>query len=140
MNYILSILTGALTAIMILLNGLVGNSTGIYTSSVIIHLIGLVGIIIVLFATKSKLNGLKKVPFYLYTGGLVGILTVLFNNVSFAGLGVSLIIALSLLGQSIASLVIDHFGYFNVPVNRFNKKKLIGLSIISAGILLMILS
>ena len=56
------------------------------------------------------------------------------------GLGVSLTVSLSLLGQLITSLVIDHFGCFNMPVAEFDKKKILGLVIIIAGIYVMTLS
>ena len=76
----------------------------------------------------------------MFTGGLIGILTVLFTNIGFMGLGVSLTVSLSLLGQLITSLVIDHFGYFNMTVVEFDKKKILGLIIIIAGIYVMTLS
>lgn len=140
MNYFISILTGIMIAIMISLNGQVSNIAGNYASSVIIHFIGLIGIILVLIFTKSKIGSLKDIPFYMFTGGLIGILTVLFTNASFSGLGVSLTVALSLLGQLVTSLVIDHFGYFNMNVCEFDKKKILGLVIISVGIYVMTLS
>lgn len=137
MNYFISILTGTILAIMISLNGGVSNVSGNYASSVIIHFIGLIGIIFVLIFTKSKITKLKGIPFYMFTGGLIGIFTVIFTNASFAGLGVSLTVSLSLLGQLITSLIIDHFGYFNMPVVRFHSKKIIGFIIIIAGIAVM---
>ncbi|MGX4599985.1 DMT family transporter [Faecalimicrobium sp. JNUCC 81] len=137
MNYIISVFTGALLALMVSLNGTVGKASGNYASSVIIHIIGLVGIIIVLIATKSKIKNLKGIPFYMFTGGLIGVLTVIFSNISFAKLGVSLTISLGLFGQLITSIIIDHFGYFNLPVNKFNKKKIIGFVIIILGIFVM---
>lgn len=137
MNYIISVLTGALLALMVSLNGTVGEVSGNYASSVIIHIVGLVGIIIVLIVTKSKIKNLKGIPFYMYTGGLIGVLTVIFSNASFSKLGVSLTVSIGLLGQLITSIIIDHFGYFNLPVNRFNKKKIIGLVIIILGIFVM---
>ena len=140
MNYFISIFTGIILAIMISLNGQVSNIAGNYASSVIIHLVGLFGIILVLIFTKSKVRNLKGIPFYMFTGGLIGILTVLFTNASFVGLGVSLTVSLSLLGQLVTSLVIDHFGYFNMPVAKFDKKKILGLVIIIAGIYVMTLS
>ncbi|MEG0180856.1 MAG: DMT family transporter [Peptostreptococcaceae bacterium] len=137
MNYIISIFTGALLALMVSLNGTVGQASGNYASSVIIHVIGLLGIIVVLIITKSKIKDLKNIPFYMYFGGLIGVLTVIFSNSSFSKLGVSLTSALCLLGQLITSIIIDHFGYFDFPVVKFNKKKIIGLSIIILGIFLM---
>ena len=140
MNYFISIFTGIVLAIMISLNGGLGNISGNYASSVIIHFVGLIGIIFVLIFTKSKIKNLKGIPFYMFTGGLIGILTVLFTNIGFSGLGVSLTVSLSLLGQLITSLIIDHFGYFNMPVIEFDKKKILGLIVIIAGIYVMTLS
>ena len=140
MNYFISIFTGIVLAIMISLNGGLGNISGNYASSVISHFVGLIGIIFVLIFTKSKIKNLKGIPFYMCTGGLIGILTVLFTNIGFSGLGVSLTVSLSLLGQLITSLIIDHFGYFNMPVIEFDKKKILGLIIIIAGIYVMTLS
>ena len=140
MNYFISIFTGIVLAIMISLNGGLGHISGNYASSVIIHFVGLIGIIFVLIFTKSKIKNLKGIPFYMFTGGLIGILTVLFTNIGFSGLGVSLTVSLSLLGQLITSLIIDHFGYFNMPVIEFDKKKILGLIIIIAGIYVMTLS
>lgn len=137
MNYIISIFTGVLLALMVSLNGTVGEAAGNYASSVIIHVIGLIGIIIVLIVTKSKLQNLKGIPFYMYTGGLIGVLTVIFTNISYSNLGASLTISVGLFGQLITSIIIDHFGLFNLPANKFNKKKIIGFSIIVLGIFVM---
>lgn len=137
MNHIISIFTGALLALMVSFNGLIGESAGNYASSVIIHFIGLIAIVIVCLVTKSKIKNLKEVPLYMYGAGLIGIIIVLFSNISYSTLGVSLTVALGLLGQSLTSIVIDHFGLFEVPINRFNKKKLIGLLAIIMGIIIM---
>lgn len=139
MNYLISILTGVVLSIMVVLNGDLGNATGNYISSVIIHFVGLIGIIILLVVTKSKIKNLKGIPFHMFSGGLIGILTVLFTNISFTNLGVSLTVSLALLGQLVTSIVIDHFGYFNLEVNKFEKKKIIGLGIIILGIFIMTL-
>ncbi len=139
MNYLISILTGVVLSIMVVLNGDLGNATGNYISSVIIHFVGLIGIIILLVVTKSKIKNLKGIPFYMFSGGLIGILTVLFTNISFTNLGVSLTVSLALLGQLVTAIVIDHFGYFDLEINKFEKKKIIGLGIIILGIFIMTL-
>lgn len=140
MNYFISIFTGVILAVMVSLNGGVSNTAGNYASSVIIHFIGLIGIIFVLIFTKSKIKNLKGIPFYMFSGGLIGVLTVLFTNASSGVLGVSLTVSLTLLGQLVTSLVIDNFGYFNMPVIKFDKRKILGLVIIIAGIYVMTLA
>ena len=140
MNYFVSVFTGVILAIMVSLNGGVSNTAGNYASSVIIHFIGLIGIIFVLIFTKSKIKNLKGIPFYMFSGGLIGVLTVLFTNASSSVLGVSLTVSLTLLGQLVTSLVIDNFGYFNMPVVKFDKRKILGLVIIITGIYVMTLA
>lgn len=136
---IMSIIIGMLITLMITLNGSLSNVTGNYTSSVIIHLVGLIGIILVLMITQSKLVIKKDLPFYLYSAGLIGVVTVLFNNISIASIGVSLTVSLGLLGQTIFSLVSDHYGLFGMKKVVFNRRKLIGLVIIIIGIFSMTL-
>ncbi|MEI6101506.1 MAG: DMT family transporter, partial [Eubacteriales bacterium] len=80
----------------------------------------------------------KKLPFYLYTGGLIGVATTMFNNLAFGKIGVSAILALILLGQMIVSLIIDHFGWFNMPKRAFPPKKLFGIAFVIAGIACML--
>lgn len=135
-NFI-STFIGALIAVMIMFNGALSNTTGNYTSLVIIHIVGLLSIALVLLLSKSKFKIHKGISLYLYSAGAIGVFTVLFNNLSFLTLGVSLTLALGLLGQSLLSIVIDHFGLFNMKVVKFDKKKIIGLVVISLGIFIM---
>ena len=139
MYYFLSLIAGSLLAFMVSANGIVGEAAGNYASSVIIHFIGLVAVVIVLFVTKSKLKNLRSIPLWMYSAGLIGIITVLFNNATFTTLGVSLTVALGLLGQSVTSIIIDHFGLFGLPVSRFDTKKVLGFIIILCGIVIMAL-
>lgn len=139
MYYFLSLVAGSLLAFMVSSNGIVGEAAGNYASSVIIHFIGLVAVMAVLFITKAKFKNLRSIPLWMYSAGLIGIITVLFNNTTFTALGVSLTVALGLLGQSVTSILIDHFGLFGLPVSRFDTKKILGFIIILSGIVIMAL-
>ncbi len=137
MNILISATIGALITIMILFNGVLSENVGNYTSSVIIHIIGLAPLIILVIFNKIKLKIHTDIPLYLYSAGAIGVFTVLFTNISFSKLGVSITIALGLLGQSLSSIIIDHFGLLDMKTIRFNKKKLIGLIFIISGIIIM---
>ncbi len=132
-----SLCIGALISLMIMINGTLSAASGNYTAAVIIHLVGLLGIIIAMIAGKAFRFNLKGIPVYLYSAGVIGVFTVLFNNIGYTALGVSLPLALGLFGQLLVSLVIDHFGLFQMKKIRFEKKKCIGLAIIMAGIFVM---
>jgi len=137
MNNITSAFIGALIAVMIMFNGTLSNALGNYTSSVIIHIVGLFSMILVLLISKSKFKFEKGIPLYLYSAGAIGVFTVLFNNLTFLKLGVSITIALGLLGQSLCSIVVDHFGLLGMNVIKFENKKYIGLFFITFGIFIM---
>ncbi|MDF2880337.1 MAG: putative rane protein [Clostridiaceae bacterium] len=137
MYNILSAIMGALIAIMIMFNGTLSNSSGNYFSIIVIHLVGLFSIILVIMVSKSKLQVNKSLPLYLYSGGAIGVFTVLFNNLSFTALGVSLPLALGLLGQAISSIIIDHFGLLDMKTIPFRKDKIIGLLLVILGIFIM---
>ena len=137
MYKLLSALIGALIALMIPLNGILAEVIGNYNASVLIHIVGLITVIIILIVGKFKIKIHKGIPLYLYSAGAIGVFTVLFTNVSFSTLGVSLTIALGLLGQSITSIIIDHFGLLGMQVVKFEKKKMVGLLLIASGIVVM---
>lgn len=137
MNYIISLIVGALTSIMIFFNGSLTNGYGNLPATVLIHLVGLTAILLILLITRSKMKLQKGLPLYLYSAGFVGIGTVMLTNLSYLKLGVSLPLALGLLGQTVFSLLIDHFGLFGMKTVKINPKKLIGLGIIGIGIFIM---
>ncbi len=130
-------LIGVLIAIMLVFNGVLASNIGNYSSTVIIHIIGLIGISFVLIINKAKFDYYKDIPLHLYSAGAIGVFTVLFNNISFNHLGVSLTLALALLGQSFASVVIDHYGLLGMEVVKFKRDKILGLILISLGIVIM---
>lgn len=139
MNKYLSAFTGALVAVMILFNGVLANAFGNYSSSVIIHVVGLVTITLVLVLSGSKKKApTGRSPLYLYSAGIIGVFTVVFTNIGFSALGVSATIALGLLSQTLVSVIIDHFGLFGMKMIRFEKKKIVGLAVILLGVITML--
>lgn len=137
MYNLMSIFIGALIAIMSSFNSMLSTYTGNYTSSIIIHSVGLIGTFVVMIFLKQKIKFDKNLPLFLYSAGIIGVFTLLFNNITFATIGASLTIALGLFGQTLSSIFIDHFGLLGVNVVKFNSKKLIALSIITSGIIIM---
>lgn len=133
----LSIFVGMLIGLMTSFNSILSTYMGNYTSTVVIHLAGLIGVIFVLLFSKSKLTYNKNLSIFAYSAGVVGVFTVLFNNLSVIYIGAALSTAVGLLGQTLSSIIIDHYGLLGVKVVKFNKKKLIGFGIILTGIAIM---
>lgn len=137
MAVFLSIFSGIVLSIMIAMNSDLSSSMGVYSSAALIHLIGLVLIIVILKVKKLSMKFDKTIPIYWYSGGAIGILTTVFQNATVSNLGVSKTLALALLGQSIVSIVIEHFGLFETPKQLIQKKQFIGIGLILCGIIVM---
>lgn len=137
MYYLLSLIMGIFISVMIAFNGGLTQLYGVYSATVIIHIVGLVIITLVALVKRDRLFS-KRFAWFLYLGGAIGVLTTVFNNISFGRISVSAILALGLLGQSIAGLVIDQYGLLGMSKHPFTKNKLIGLLLIIIGIASMI--
>ena len=134
----LALLNGAILAIMVFLNGMLANITGPYLSTLIYHIIGLILIIIVAIIKRTKLSNLRELPFSFLLPGILGVITILLNNLSIPKIGLTIAIGVTLFGQLVMSSLVENFGLFGMPINRFKKEKIFGFSIISLGIIIMI--
>lgn len=138
MYYFLSVLAGVLIAGMVVQNGRLADFYGVYASTLFIHVVGLLFSLGFMAAKRETLRPRVRPAFKYYIGGAVGAATTLFNNMAFGHISISAILALTLLGQSVTSFCIDSFGLFEMEKQAFDKRKLFGLFLISAGIALMI--
>ncbi len=121
-----------------MVNGRLGLLIGLYLSCVVIHLIGLVGSSFIITAKKQIPFRHIKIPLKLYSGGLFGIATVLLFNAAYDKISVTALVALGLLGQAISSLLVDHYGLFEMQKRPLVKKQIPGLLMAAFGIVLML--
>jgi transporter family-2 protein len=139
MYHFLSVLGGIFVAVMVAINGELTSYYGLYSATVVIHLVGLIFISVLLAFRRERFLPAKKLPFHLYLGGAVGVSTVVFTNMAYGKISVSAILAIGLLGQCLTSLVFDHYGLLKMPKHAFVKTKLIGIGLVVLGIVFMIM-
>lgn len=137
MYYALSLLAGMLISVMVVFNGGLNARLGAGLSLVIIHLSGLFSIALVMALRREK-PAFRRLPVPWYIGGFIGILTTVFNLRAFGHISVSAMMALGLMGESLAGLLADHAGLMGLPVRRFRAGKLPGVLVTLAGILIML--
>ena len=137
MFYFLSLLAGLLITGLIASNGGLSEHYGIYTASVIIHIVGLIAMTVTLLIRRESPFA-HTAAWILYIGGGIGVLTTLFNNFAFGFITVSALLALNLLGQSVTGLLVDQFGLMGMAKHPFHLRKLAGLALVVAGIVVMI--
>ena len=138
MYYLLALLNGILISISVLFNGMLAQTHSLHLSTVIVHVTGLILIAAIVLIKRDKPFS-KMQRWYLYIGGPLGVLIIICNNVAFDRIGVSAILALLLLGQSIAGLVVDQTGWMGMSKHPFQKHKIIGLVLLICGIGIMLI-
>ncbi len=135
-----TLIIGALIAVMVFFNGTLAGYTDSMFSVLVVHIVGITAItLIVVFKREKTVAGSGRLPVIFFCGGILGVLLTYLNNICIASLGVSLTLALGLVGQSAMSCAIDHFGLFGAATSRFNPKKLIGFGLCFAGVAVMVL-
>lgn len=140
MNFLLLLFGGVCFGLMVSLNGRLAGHFSVFEVSFLVHLIGAV-----LLLAAAKLVFREKIrfagaPLYAYFVGFLGVALVITSSLSTAHIGAALTMALSVAGQLLSSAVIDHFGWFQVPVNKFRLRRIPAFCVILAGLLLLIYS
>jgi transporter family-2 protein len=135
---LLSLLIGVIIAAMVAVNGSLTMQYGVFGATVIIHIVGSLFAFLFIKILRKNASLRYGIPLRLYMGGVVGVLTAVLYNFSYGKISLTSIVALSLWGQTAASLVIDSFGLFGMRKYPFKKPMLIGLSFSAIGILVML--
>lgn len=139
MDLILSMFTGLIITVMVIFNGQLSDYCGVYLSTVIIHLVGLITFIMIMKIKKEKITFSHHLPLFLYCGGVIGIFTVIFNVFTVSTLGAALLTALGLLGQMITSIILEQKGWLGSMKKSMTLKKMMSLIIVVIGIGVMLL-
>lgn len=70
---------------------------------------------------------ISNVPPYLFIGGILGAVFVLSVVILFPKVGAVNLVIFTVMGQMVCSLIIDHYGWFNTPINEINIQKIAAL-------------
>ncbi len=138
MYYALSLLVGVIVSVMIVFNGELTAQYGAYSATVIIHIVGLALIGAIALVREEK-PFQRRYPWFCYLGGVIGVGTTVANNVAFGRISVSAILAIGLLGQTLAGMLVDQFGLFGMRVRRLRAYQLAGVAIALCGIAFMMI-
>jgi transporter family-2 protein len=115
----------------------VGGPMVAATISFVVGAIGLALFSLVFRQSWPLAEAASRAPWWVWVGGLLGALYVLATIVLVPRIGAATTVGLILLGQVIASLVIDHFGWIRVPIHELNPPRILGAALIVVGVALV---
>ncbi len=121
---------GILMAIQGSINGALSKVIGTLEANFILHAIGLIIIVVMLFIFnmgKGDLNMVSRAPWYLYLGGAINVAIIFMVMVSIAKSGAGMATTAIITGQLAMALVIDQFGLFGLDKVDFSWTRGLGL-------------
>lgn len=81
---------------------------------------------------------LREIPIYMWVlGGLLSFLAVTLFYYVIPKVGISTAVTFGLAGQLLFAAIAGHFGWFNMPLEPFTMKKIAGLFMMIAGVILI---
>jgi transporter family-2 protein len=102
--------------------------------------VGLVALVVIALVTRQPapmMAGLERMPAWAWVGGIVGALFIVVSIVLTPRLGTALTLATITVGQLVAALVLDHYGWLGAPVIRLSPPRVLGAACLLLGIFLM---
>ncbi len=136
--YFLLLLAGALQGVMVSLNGQLGKYYSMFAICFFVHGIALVLLFIYLLCKKTRFD-FRGAPWYVYLVGVFGLVIVASSSWCTLHVGAGVMLAVSTAGQIISSQLVDQFGLFGMPVQKFRAKQLPGYALLALGVLLVVL-
>jgi len=132
----LGIVAGGLIAVQSVLNASLGQRTGQFGSVLLLTFISAITLILLILifpstANFSNLPGFSE--WYLYIGGILGVALLAIPIYLVPKIGTTSTLIAIVLGQSIAALVIDHFGLFASPNIKINIARGVGVLLVALG-------
>ncbi|NJN28339.1 MAG: DMT family transporter [Cyclobacteriaceae bacterium] len=118
---------------MLLNNSLLATSTALTMSASFTLLAVLITV-----RQLPPMSEIKEIPVYMWvSGGFISFLAVTLFYYIIPRVGISTAVTFGLAGQLIFAAIAGHFGWFNMPQDTITMKKIVGLSIMIAGVILI---
>ncbi|HLL93417.1 MAG TPA: DMT family transporter [Spirosoma sp.] len=102
---------------------------------------GFVALLIMLLASRASvpsMEAIRQLNWWKWTGGLIGAVYVTTVIVSVPKIGTANLVSLSVAGQLLAAVVLDHYGLLGFALHPTNGWRLLGMALIVAGVLLVV--
>lgn len=128
--------SGVTMAIQGSINSALGKVIGLWESTFIVHLVGLLVVSLLLFICKlgdGCLSDIVKAPWYSYLGGILGVIIIYSVVLSIPKVGVAPATTAIVLGQVLTAGLVDHLGLFGLNRIPFSIYNVLGTLLMAGG-------
>ncbi|NWL20711.1 DMT family transporter [Pseudomonas umsongensis] len=106
-------------------------------ASLVVSILVLLPIMLAMRLPLPSMAFIGKAPLWMWAGGAFGVCFISLALVLLPKLGASGFMALALAGQVVASLVLDHFGWFGLEERPITLPRLAGAVLLIGGVVLI---
>lgn len=138
--FLLAIIAGCTSTLQFGINSQLKLLVGPIWTVCVSLTVSVIGTFLVLLIARQPFPDraiLASAPPWIWTGGICGILFVLAGAVLAPKLGASTYTAALIAGQLFFSVLLDHFGILGFPKHTVNLERLLGIALLTAGVLLV---
>ncbi len=129
-------LSGVAMALQGSINAALGKVIGLWESTFIVHLVGLLLVSLLLFICRvgnGCLSDISKAPWYTYLGGVLGVIIIYSVALSIPKVGAAPATTAIILAQVFTAGLVDHLGLFGLNKIPFNYYKVLGFFLMTGG-------
>lgn len=138
---LLAVITGAVVPFQSAINANLGRGLGhplwATLASLLVSILVLLPIMLAMRVPLPSVAFISKAPFWMWAGGAFGVCFISLALVLLPKLGASGFMALALAGQVVASLVLDHFGWFGLVQRQVSLPRVLGALLLIGGVVLI---
>jgi len=141
---LLAVIAGAVVPFQSAINANLGRGLGhplwATLASLLVSILVLLPIMLAMRVPLPSVAFINKAPLWMWAGGAFGVCFISLALVLLPKLGASGFMALALAGQVVASLVLDHFGWFGLVQRQVSLPRVLGALLLIGGVVLIQLS
>ena len=137
---LLTLIAGAFTAAQPPTNAILAREGGsVIFAALLSFAVGTAVLAVATLAGQPRISfaGLRGVPWYAWAGGFYGAFFVAAAAFAAPRLGIASLITITIAGQIIAALLIDHFGALGLARTPITLSRLAGVALVLGGVVLV---
>jgi transporter family-2 protein len=129
---------GVAVAIQPSINARLAEKTGFLQAATISFAVGtLILFVLSLISSQGSLRRIGEADWWQLTGGFFGAFFVTMTIVAVPRIGTTAVLALTIVSQLVAGLVMDHYGLFGMRGIPFDAKRMFGVTLLLIGVFLI---
>lgn len=132
----LAAIAGAAMAVQGSLNAALGKVVGVWESTLVVHIIGTVTVLLIIILGAigfGNLGKLSDAPWWAYLGGALNVIIIYAVVRVIPQVGVGNATTAIIAAQIVAALLIDNFGLFGMKKYAFQYIDLLGIALLAIG-------